>query len=87
MQSFGISKTRTLNYCTITELKGSESMQAILSPPVTDNGPFSNINYQSRSVITSDGDLEFTSTQQYSSIFCDSDTVENPNNCNDDIIL
>ena len=87
MQSFGVSKTRTLNYCTITELKGSDSMQALMSPPVTDGGPFNTINYQSKSIITSGGDLEFTSTQQYSSIFCDSREVENPTNCDSDLIL
>jgi len=87
MQSFGVSKTITRNYCTITELKGSDSMQAIKDPPVTENGPFANISYQSKSIITQDGLLDFTSTEQRSSIFCDSDDVASPDNCDSEMIL
>lgn len=80
MQTFGVERNITDNYCSITSLRGTENMQGFKALSEGDpfpnrsegssGGPFRSVSYQARRIILDD-ELVFSGTEDFVATYCD----------------
>jgi len=94
MQTFGVERSITNNFCSTIDLAGTDNMQAFKEidgnfPEINitgaAGGPYRSVSYQARRIILGDtGDLVFSGTEDFVATYCEDEEAAiagNENSC------